>query len=773
MKNFSDVFAVKREIDSYVLHFTGAPLLVGIDRKQDYITLLDMIKVDFAKQIIFTSQVCETEFPPNPAFHVTSVGNAAKSKPVIWLGASQSIMLYGQKATESFFLTLAGSSLGGPVIVLCPYCNGILRNLNHDYPKLGYYFITFSSSESDVPEISVYAEGTSAEIKHVAKGIKALLRVLEEGSYGSNIDVVTSCQFSYLSSSMFPTVKGLSPYRILCKMEPVISAGINEDNGTDDEWQLLTQDYQKAGSLSELCEKRLCEVSQLSRHFTEYLQGSDEDRFLCFVSLKVFYGNENDYLSVCLQKSNTADDLIPRIYDTILDFDYDHPMFPAYLRQRVRIIQSLDDNSALMKDFCARATIKGKDILRYLNDETEEERAAIIHALCCYHYSEDELNDILRTVSPQLALYLEKFTFDQFNTRVMESDVEVRDFLTVYFHRYKIQKITNRLDEDFLEIVEDEAEQRNFMKLQTRSVIIKKQDKKDVKPYFFDALGVEFLSYIRSKAEEYGMQFDCLIGHCNLPSITSKNKEFYDAFPEGIIQKEERLDEIKHHGTKFDYELIREPLHIYSELGVLDNDLKKMGSALAAGLYKKIVIMSDHGASRLAVTYQKENDKIALSEPGQHSGRCCPADCDPQIPQVYYEDGFAVLANYQRFKGSRKADVETHGGATLEETIVPVITLTLKPKKQQLFFVDNVILCSPKDGSSIHLFANPPLKKPRMMVGDVSYDGQFEGDQHNIIFKMPDIRRKGHHEAVIYDGGIKLETLTFETKRQTSSNDLI
>lgn len=773
MKNFSDVLAVKKEIDAYVQHFTGAPLLVGIDRKQDYTALLDMIKVDSSKQIMFTSQVCETEFPPNPAFHVTSVGNVAKSKPVIWLGASQSIMLYGQKATESFFLTLAGSSLSGPVIVLCPYCNGILRNLNHDYPKLGYYFVTLSSLESDIPKISVYTEDATAATKHAAKGIKALLQILEEGSYGSSIDVVTPCQFSYLSSSMFPTVKGLSPYRILCQMEPAINAGINEDNGTDDEWQILTQEFQKSGSLSGLCEKKLCEVSQLPHHFAEYLQGNDEDRFLCFVSLKVFYGNENDYLSVCLRKANTVEDLIPRIYDAILDFDYSHPKFSTYLRQRMRIIQSLDDDSALMKDFCAKATIKGKNVLRYLSDETEEERAAIIHALCCYQYSEEELNEILRTVSPQLALYLEKFTFDQFNTRVMESDAEIRDFLTIYFQRYKLQKITNRLDEDFLEVVEDEAEQRSFMKLQARSAIIKKMDKSDVKPYFFDALGVEFLSFIRSKAEEYGMQFDCLIGHCNLPSITSENKEFYDSFPEGSIQKEERLDEIKHHGTRFDYELIREPLHIYSELGVLDNDLKKMGSALAAGLCKKIMIISDHGASRLAVTYQKENDKIALSEPGQHSGRCCPAASDPQIPQVYFEDGFAVLANYQRFKGSRKADVETHGGATLEETVVPVITLTLKPKKQQLFFVDNVVLCSPKDGSRIRMFANPPLKKPRMMVGDVSYDGYFEGDQHNIIFDMPDIRRKGHHEAVIYDGGTRLETLTFETKRQTSSNDLL
>lgn len=269
------------------------------------------------------------------------------------------------------------------------------------------------------------------------------------------------------------------------------------------------------------------------------------------------------------------------------------------------------------------------------------------------------------------------------------------------------------------------------------------------------------------------MQFECFIGHCNLPSITSKNKEFYDVFPEGTVLKEEGLDELKHHGTKYDFQFTTEPLHIFDELAILDRDLKKMGSMLAMGHCQRIVILSDHGASRLAVTYRSENDKLELTEPGKHSGRCCPADEDPKIDFVTYEDGFAVLANYERFKGSRKADVETHGGASLEETVVPVIILTLKPKEQQVFFVETVVPCSPKDGSSIRMFANPPLKKPRMVVGGQSYDGKFDGDKHNVIFEMPDIRRKGQHEAEIYDGGIKVTVLTFETKRQTGTNQLL
>ena len=92
---------------------------------------------------------------------------------------------------------------------------------------------------------------------------------------------------------------------------------------------------------------------------------------------------------------------------------------------------------------------------------------------------------------------------------------------------------------------------------------------------------------------------------------------------------------------------------------------------------------------------------------------------------------------------------------------------------RSVFFVETVVPCSPKDGSSIRMFANPPLKNPRMVVGGQSYDGKFDGDRHNVIFEMPDIRRKGQHEAEIYDGGIKVTILTFETKRQTGTNQLL
>ena len=110
MKKFLNILAIKREIDSYEKHFVGAPLLIGVDGSDDYTTLFGLLKDDYGKQIIRMSDSCSMDFPPDPAFQISLISNAAKSKPVVWAGAAQAKMLYGQQQTEHFLINLLGSS---------------------------------------------------------------------------------------------------------------------------------------------------------------------------------------------------------------------------------------------------------------------------------------------------------------------------------------------------------------------------------------------------------------------------------------------------------------------------------------------------------------------------------------------------------------------------------------------------------------------------------------------------------------------------------------
>ena len=217
------------------------------------------------------------------------------------------------------------------------------------------------------------------------------------------------------------------------------------------------------------------------------------------------------------------------------------------------------------------------------------------------------------------------------------------------------------------------------------------------------------------------------------------------------------MDELKHHSQIYDYEKIKEPIHIFRELEIIDEELRRIQSLLVQETITKAIIVSDHGASRLAVIYGHENSSpLVLDEKAQHSGRCCPAEDNPNIPYAAYEDGFAILANYERFRGGRKANVEVHGGATLEEVVVPVITLSRKPANIEYCFTDPIIILKQKDVATLTLYCN----------GQTFYDGECVADQKHAKFVMPELKRSREYIAEIYDGDTSLSvSLKFKIQK--------
>ena len=58
-----------------------------------------------------------------------------------------------------------------------------------------------------------------------------------------------------------------------------------------------------------------------------------------------------------------------------------------------------------------------------------------------------------------------------------------------------------------------------------------------------------------------------------------------------------------------------------------------------------------------------------------------------RIDNATDENGYWCIANYDQFKGGRKTGVEVHGGATLEEVAIPIITFTLKDKDIECYIL--------------------------------------------------------------------------------------
>ena len=392
-------------------------------------------------------------------------------------------------------------------------------------------------------------------------------------------------------------------------------------------------------------------------------------------------------------------------------------------------------------------SVKGEDAIYYLTDLSQPEKERIIAWLDMYgeHYYSEQLADILSIVYPDLARYLSGF---RYKNKLLDS----------YFETYKYQKVVNRILPSFETIVDEQSTKLDFVTaLKPRASIVDKLDVKSSKVFFFDALGVEYLGFIQEKCNEYGLSANISCARCELPSITECNKEFVGTLTsKGCnISDIKELDEIKHHGEdSFDYEKEKMPIYLIRELEIIDELLNKIRSGVLSGQYAKAIIISDHGASRLAVLHDTENI-WSMATSGEHSGRCCRiSEIDSKPDFAIEESDFWVLANYDRFKGGRKANVEVHGGASLEEVAVPIIEITQKQSNIEAFIVDDskIVTLGAKEYAVIRIYANIKSNNISIRLDNRYFDAITSGDPYIYIVDLPDYTRKGKYTFDIVNG---------------------
>ena len=114
-----------------------------------------------------------------------------------------------------------------------------------------------------------------------------------------------------------------------------------------------------------------------------------------------------------------------------------------------------------------------------------------------------------------------------------------------------------------------------------------------------------------------------------------------------------------------------------------------------------------------------------------------------------------------------------HGGASLEEVVIPIITLSLRPDDVVYYFVDPVIKYKMGQPSTIELFSNVPMKQPKLEVEGTFYDGVFQKDKNHALFTLTEQKRVREYSATVYEGGQNTGViLAFRIERNTKTRDL-
>ncbi len=281
------------------------------------------------------------------------------------------------------------------------------------------------------------------------------------------------------------------------------------------------------------------------------------------------------------------------------------------------------------------------------------------------------------------------------------------------------------------------------------------------------------MAYITELVRKKGLSMQVDITYSELPTITSINKGFYEKWAGPLKYKEEELDNIKHKDAGgFVYTDGSAPTHLYSELKVIERAIDFAATELALHHCKTFVIASDHGASRLAVL-QKQEEKYETDTKGEHSGRCCKEFPEADLPYAIKENGYLVLADYGRFKKSRAANVEVHGGASLEEVLVPVITLRLKKQSDLTIRIlnEDKIQSDRHAGTTLNIYISDVEHSSNVsiVIAGKPYFATKKDATHYSVLLEDYKRAKKNVAADVYDGDDLIGNITFEIKGRAAT----
>ena len=654
---------IYRRIERYYDGDVHYPLVVDVPSYSSYENLINHFGVSGIGETMVSAYCVADEMP-----QWDLVKHELISKEGNWIlsGISDYLKLEGKSRLKSFMRSLFDLSCSGRVVVVTIGCASLFDYRDPRIKASGRLLTLDGESEDlkalcflapDMVEPDVYINGLN-KLNYLHK------------CNGDKVAVITNHRMSDFPESLYDIREFSNIYQVVITNWPICSA-LSESFGSAEQWKELN-DILSGFGLLEAASIVFGGPENLGQAFSRFEEMSEFEKWYYLVCLKLLGVRDNEYLSKAARNSISVEDLAVHIYNDILSISPRKSTFRKIYDERKRLLVHLQTYSDVIERFCKSVWVKEESAISYLSDASVIEKEAIIAFLDRYgaSMSKKKVMDVLEVVFPDLYVYMSEYCYSH-------------PTLTEYFSLYRFCKATNHISDEMYALVQVQSEKREYNSiLNPRSLIVDKIDKKDTVLIFMDALGAEYIPYLQYRFFEEGFYFKVTETRCELPSITSVNKDFVDVFKSigcKVIDIKE-LDELKHEGgVAYDYTHTKLPIHIIKELKILDELIYYLKNHLAKG--KKAIIIGDHGTSRLAVINEREN-KWEVAEKGIHSGRCCPmSEIDEKPEFAAEENGFWCLANYDRFKGGRKGLVEVHGGATFEEVTVPVIEVTKRDKK--------------------------------------------------------------------------------------------
>lgn len=314
------------------------------------------------------------------------------------------------------------------------------------------------------------------------------------------------------------------------------------------------------------------------------------------------------------------------------------------------------------------AAAKGrKDALPFLNCGTFSEKAEIVRRAAkevCSH----ELPRLYGELYPTLLDYLSPYDWG-YHT------------ITAYFLEYRRLKLSDTLTDVFAAKAHDTLLPSE---IPTRDAVLEPlRPQTDTALLVVDALGIEYLPVLTAIAKRCNIHLELSqIAAANIPTETKFNSIQWD--PQRTLAPVKGLDNIVHDGTE-KHEAVSPEGCFAGTLQKIETDVL---NRIADGLtrFPHVVVTADHGSSRLAVIARRDGKgrdlpwtsgeepldwRYSIAQEGVPRPEECVSQYFPDSGKTYW-----VVRGYNRFPKRGGKKYALHGGASLEEQLVPVLVFT-------------------------------------------------------------------------------------------------
>lgn len=296
--------------------------------------------------------------------------------------------------------------------------------------------------------------------------------------------------------------------------------------------------------------------------------------------------------------------------------------------------------------------------------------------------------------------------------------IKGQDELNAYFTEYRNLKCCDTVTNEFVEKAHDAKEPCN---VSSRAVRLGGfRDDPETMLFVVDALGVEYLPFLIDRAGNHRLNIegDAECVHVILPTSTPYNKVSDEWSHSERYEKFNEFDAVLH--TSFPS--VAEGIE--TELRIIDEEILPHIAKLLR-THKRVILTADHGATRLAVVarMKKMAHDIIIDENMAdiydwryaivHKSNSLNSN-DLEEPTISNEK-VAVVKGYNRLPKPGGPGFEMHGGATLEERLVPFVIFTQNSSGANFKQDDNMT-------TILHTSEGPALDTAKQMIEDSDFD---------------------------------------------------